>query len=194
MASSLALKRLTSLSLVPASVRFIIRPTATFPSASRYFNATAARHVDDDENARDSNAYHITLSHRTDVDNLSLAQKMMDRLMTNRPCRGTRIRRGWELHETDDALNLRIEMPGLAKEDVNVSMEQNTLVIKGEEPKESGRDEESGKKYCGKFDLVPEKLYKGGEIKAEMKNGVLKVVVPKVKEEERGNVVHVKVE
>lgn len=105
---------------------------------------------------------------------------------------GAGVRRGWDVRETDDALKLLIDMPGLDKEDVKVSVEQNTLVIKGEEAKESDV-EESGRKYTGRIDL-PEKVYRTDQIKAEMKNGVLKVVVPKAKEDERADVFHVKVE
>lgn len=105
---------------------------------------------------------------------------------------GAGLRRGWEVKETDDALNLRIEMPGLGKEDVKVTVEQNTLIIKGEGAKEED-DEESGKRYSSRIDL-PEKLYMTNNIKAEMKNGVLKVVVPKVTEEERRDVRQIVVE
>lgn len=41
---------------------------------------------------------------------------------------------------------------------------------------------------------MPENVYKTDEIKAEMKNGVLKLVVPKLKEEERSNVRHIHVD
>lgn len=105
---------------------------------------------------------------------------------------GAAARRGWEARETEDALQLRVEMPGLGKEDVKVSVEQNTLTIKGEGGKEEG-DEEGFQKYTSRIDL-PEKLYRTDQIKAEMKNGVLKVVVPKVKEEERTDVLHINVE
>jgi HSP20 family protein len=44
------------------------------------------------------------------------------------------------------------------------------------------------------MDLPAGKRYKTGEIKAEMKNGVLKMVVPKVKEDDRIDVLLVKVE
>ncbi|KAG7015728.1 Heat shock 22 kDa protein, mitochondrial [Cucurbita argyrosperma subsp. argyrosperma] len=40
------------------------------------------------------------------------------------------------VREDDDALYLRMDMPGLSKEDVKVSVEQNTLIIKGEAAKE----------------------------------------------------------
>lgn len=101
--------------------------------------------------------------------------------------------RNWDVKESDDALHLRMDMPGLSKEDVKVTMEQNTLIIRGEGDKESAEGEEGGRRYSSRIDL-PEKLYRTDQIKAEMKNGVLKVVVPKVKEEERTDVFQVTVE
>ena len=103
------------------------------------------------------------------------------------------VRRGWDAKETKDSLLLRLDMPGLGKEDVKISVEQNTLTIKGEGAKESEEVEEGGRKFSSRIDL-PEKLYKIDQIKAEMKNGVLKVIVPKMKKEEMNNVVNVKVE
>lgn len=125
---------------------------------------------------------------------LSQVLNFMDQMTENPFFSGTRggLRRGWDAKETDDALNLSIDMPGLGKEDVRVSLEQNTLVIRGEGGKE-GEDEESVRRYTSRIDL-PEKLYRTDQIKAEMKNGVLKVTVPKVKEEERADVFQVKVD
>ena len=105
---------------------------------------------------------------------------------------GGGLRRSWDAKETEDALNLRIDMPGLGKEDVKVSVEQNTLVIKGESAKES-EDEDTAGRYTSRIHL-PEKIYKTDQIKAEMKNGVLKVVVPKIKEEERSDVIQVEID
>ena len=124
---------------------------------------------------------------------------MMEQVMDN-PCfpaargigAGAGVRRGWDARETEDALHLRVDMPGLGKEDVKISVEQNTLIIKGEGAKE-GDEEESARRYTSRIDL-PDKLYKIDQIRAEMKNGVLKVVVPKMKEEERKDVISVKVE
>lgn len=75
---------------------------------------------------------------------------------------------------------------------MKLALEQNTLVIKGEGKTEEG-DEEDGRKFSSRIGL-PEKVYKTDEIKAEMKNGVLKVVVPKLKEDERYNVRHIQVD
>lgn len=75
---------------------------------------------------------------------------------------------------------------------MKLALEQNTLVIKGEGKTEEG-DEEDGRKFSSRIGL-PEIVYKTDEIKAEMKNGVLKVVVPKLKEDERYNVRHIQVD
>lgn len=85
-------------------------------------------------------------------------------------------------------------MPGLGKEDVKLSVEQSTLVIRAEAEKEAGDEEENVPMYSSRIEL-PERLYKMDQIKAEMNNGVLKIMVPKVKEEEeRADVFHVKIE
>lgn len=129
---------------------------------------------------------------------LSQVLNLMDQFMENPLLSATRggpgagIRRGWDARETDEGLQLRVDLPGLGKEDVKVSVEQNTLIIKGEGEKEEG-EQVSGRRYMSRIDL-PEKLYRTDQIKAEMKNGVLKVVVPKVNEDERSEVFHVNVE
>lgn len=130
---------------------------------------------------------------------LSQVLNLMDQFMENPFLAASRgvgaagSRRGWDVKEDEDALYLRMDMPGLSREDVKVSVEQNTLTIKGEGEKESEEEEQSGRRYSSRLDLPPN-LYKLGEIKAEMKNGVLKVAVPKVKEEERKDVFQVKIE
>ncbi|CAN7115180.1 unnamed protein product [Brassica rapa subsp. narinosa] len=197
--TSLALRRLISSSVVPRSVR---------PAASlRLFNTNAARsyEVGDDRNHRP----YRTVSPRggdffsdmfdpfTPTRSLSQVLNFMDQIGESPLASSTRggmgasgARRGWDVKEKDDGLHLRIDMPGLSREDVKLSLEQNTLVIKGEGGEE---EEEDGRKFSSRIGL-PEKVYKTDEIKAEMKNGVLKVVVPKLKEDERNNVRHIQVD
>ncbi|PKI41571.1 hypothetical protein CRG98_038082 [Punica granatum] len=119
----------------------------------------------------------------------------MDQLMDDPFSQGFTAgsRRGWDVRDDDDTLYLRIDMPGLGKEDVKISVEQNTLIIRAEGDRESDEDEESGRRYSGRIDL-PQNLYNINDIRAEMKNGVLKVCVPKVKEEERKDVFQVQVQ
>ncbi|KAF5179688.1 Heat shock protein [Thalictrum thalictroides] len=114
--------------------------------------------------------------------------KYMDKLMQKRDGEKS----GNYIKEDDEAVYVRTEMPGLSKEDVKVTVEKNLLVVKGKERKEAG-DDEKGMNYNGKFKLETE-LYKIDKIKAEMKNGVLMVVVPKLKEEERKDIIQVKVD
>lgn len=115
---------------------------------------------------------------------------MMDQVMENPFLAGSR--RGWDVKENEEALFLRMDMPGLDKEDVKISVEQNTLVVKGED-KDSEDEEGGGRRFSSRLDLPPN-LYKIDSIRAEMKNGVLRLAIPKVKEDERKDVFEVKVE
>ncbi|KAF8779873.1 hypothetical protein HU200_002140 [Digitaria exilis] len=119
---------------------------------------------------------------------------LVDDLAAAAPGRAGAMRRGWNAREDDEALHLRVDMPGLGKEHVKVWAEQNSLVIKGEGEKEEGEDETvSPPRYSSRIELSPD-VYRMDKIKAEMKNGVLKVVVPKVKEEQRKDVFQVNIE
>ncbi|KAK4482537.1 hypothetical protein RD792_009696 [Penstemon davidsonii] len=130
---------------------------------------------------------------------LNQIMNMMDQFMENpfmsRGRRGTTgigSTRGWDVREDENALYLRVEMPGLDKDQVKITVEQNTLVIRGEGDKES-EDDAYGRRYSSRLDFPPN-LYKIEGVKAEMKNGVLKIVVPKVKDEEKKDVFQVSVE
>ncbi|KAL6581381.1 Heat shock 22 kDa protein, mitochondrial [Orobanche minor] len=197
MASSLALKRLVSSNLRSRSI-WPARAVAQ-PASSRLFSANAVREYDSDDRDVDVDrrSDRRLLSPFSDIlgpfpttSSLSQILNMMDQLMES-PVTSS-IRRNWDAKETSDGLHLRVDMPGLGKEDVRVSVEQNTLTIRGEVKKES-EEEEGCRRYSSRIDL-PERLYKTDDIKAEMKNGVLKVYVPKIKEEERSDVFHVNVE
>ncbi|KAF6144528.1 hypothetical protein GIB67_023974, partial [Kingdonia uniflora] len=45
-------------------------------------------------------------------------------------------RRGWDAKESEDGLHFCIDMPGLGKENVKMSVEENTVIIKGEGEKD----------------------------------------------------------
>ncbi|XP_073019188.1 heat shock 22 kDa protein, mitochondrial [Primulina eburnea] len=197
MASSLALKKLVSSGILSRSLRPVC--AVAQPASSRLFNTNAVREYDSDERDLDVDRRldRRVFSPFTDFfspfsprSSLSQILNMMDQFMES-PVTSS-LRRNWDVRETADGLQLRVDMPGLSKEEVKVSVEQNTLIIKGEGKKES-EDEETMQRYSSRIDL-PEKLYKTNEIKAEMKNGVLKIFLPKIKEEERVDVFNVNVE
>lgn len=101
-------------------------------------------------------------------------------------------RKPWDAVEDKEALYLRVDMPGLGKEDIKVYAEENALVIKGESVSDAELDG-SARKYSSRIELPP-KVYKLDHIKAQMKNGVLKVTVPKFTEQEIKNVINVNIE
>ncbi|KAM0069807.1 putative Heat shock protein HSP14.7/HSP23.5/HSP23.6 [Helianthus debilis subsp. tardiflorus] len=103
-------------------------------------------------------------------------------------------RKGWGAKENDEYLSLRFDMPGLDKDNVKILVEQDSLIIKAESENESEDEEEEElpRAYFGQINL-PVDLYKLKEIQAEMKNGMLKVLVPHVKPEERNDVWEVEV-
>lgn len=86
--------------------------------------------------------------------------------------------------EHDDSYKLRYHMPGLAKDDVKITVEDGVLNIKGEhkEEEEEGSDDEfwsaASYGYYNTSVALPEDA-KVDEIMAEMKDGVLNIVIPK---------------
>ncbi|KAK1696109.1 hypothetical protein QYE76_012806 [Lolium multiflorum] len=105
--------------------------------------------------------------------------------------------RGWSVaKEDDEAVYLKVPMPGFGKEHVKVSAEKNILVIKGEGEKDAwnvDKDDNAVPRFNRRIEL-PANTYKMDKIKAEMKNGVLMVTVPKIKKEERKDVFQITVE
>ncbi|OWM79452.1 23.6 kDa heat shock protein, mitochondrial-like [Punica granatum] len=202
MASALALKRLVSMNVLPKSLLLrSVRPVAVAPATSRLLSTGAVRESDyEDENDYDEggldvNRHFTRLPVSTDAFDSQLLSWLDPFASAYRGLGSGGFRRGWDARETEEGLRLRFDMPGLGKEDVKVSVEESTLVIKGEAAGEEagGSEEESGRRYSSRIELS-EKMYKMEETKAEMKNGVLKITVPKVKEDERADAFHVKID
>lgn len=104
------------------------------------------------------------------------------------PSAGSRegVRVPWDAKEDDEAFRLRLDMPGLGKEDVKLNVEDNVLVISGE-----GESEEV---KCNSRVRLPGDVFDVNAIKAEMKNGVLKITVPKIQKQENKTVINVNVD
>lgn len=101
---------------------------------------------------------------------------------------GGNYRRGripWEIKEEQSVYKMRFDIPGMTKNDVKVWVEENMLVIKAEklpkEAKEGEAEEEWSAKSYGRYNsriALPEHIDLG-KIKAEVKDGVLYVTIPK---------------
>jgi len=96
------------------------------------------------------------------------------------------VRVPWDAIEDDEAFRLRLDMPGLGKEDVKIHIEDSVLVISGER--------ESEELKCNSRVRLPGDVFDVNAIKAEMKNGVLKVTVPKIQKQDTKNVISVNVD
>jgi HSP20 family protein len=89
-----------------------------------------------------------------------------------------------EASQNGDAYRIAVELPGVAEDDINVTVEDGVLQIRGE--KKSEREEKGDTWYFserqfGSFSRsfrLPTDTDAGG-IKAEMKDGVLTLTVPK---------------
>lgn len=122
------------------------------------------------------------------LDPFSGLQKEMDDLMNRfqADVNGDRLPAipAADLFETDDALTIRIDTPGLKAEEINVEVSGNTIRISGEHKEEK---EEKGKTWhrierrSGSFAramTLPAQV-KDDKVSAECKDGVLTITLPK---------------
>ncbi|KAK7851245.1 heat shock 22 kDa protein, mitochondrial [Quercus suber] len=86
----------------------------------------------------------------------------------------------YEAKKVDDGLFVRVDMPGIDKSEVKINVEEDSLIIKGEGLKQS-EHESSGRTYVGSIDLCPN-FFKLDEAKAQMRNGILRLIIPKMKD------------
>ncbi|KAK9724879.1 hypothetical protein RND81_05G105200 [Saponaria officinalis] len=132
------------------------------------------------------------------IDSLSPMRTMrqmldtMDRLFEDAmtmPGGTTEVRSPWDVIEDDNEIKMRFDMPGLSRDDVKVSIEDRILVIKGEHKSEENGENNNnwGKRSISSYNSrikLPDNC-EINKIKAELKNGVLYVNVPKVKVERK---------
>lgn len=90
-----------------------------------------------------------------------------------------------DIYEEGEKVIIKAEIPGMAKEDINVSIADNTVTISGEkkqeekiEKKDYHREERRYGSFCRRFRL-PENV-NSDEVNASFKNGVLEICLPKI--------------
>jgi HSP20 family protein len=102
-----------------------------------------------------------------------------------------------ELSETDEAVLLKLEVPGMQAEDLDIQVSKDTVSITGERKVEN-RSEDNGVTRSefryGKFQRIISlpALVKNTDVKAEYKDGILHLTLPKA-EEEKNKVVKVNI-
>lgn len=89
-----------------------------------------------------------------------------------------------DVHETDQAFMVTAELPGIDLKDVELSLDDNVLTLRGEKRSE-GNEEQGGRRYSersfGRFERsIPLPAEVDAErVEASCENGVLKVTLPK---------------
>ncbi len=92
-----------------------------------------------------------------------------------------------DMYEKEDSFIVRAELPGVNKDDVDISMTGDTLTIKGERkaPADVKAEEYQFSEVCyGSFSrslTLPTSVH-ADKIEASSENGMLEIHVPKVKE------------
>jgi len=129
--------------------------------------------------------------------------RMIDRFFTTDTMGGTFFDTsdwlpGMDVSEDNDNFVVKMELPGLTKNDVNITFRENTLVIEGEKKCEEEkkdthyhRVERSYGKFSRSF-MLPTRV-KDNKIDAKFKDGVLTITLPKA-EEVKPKAIDVKVE
>lgn len=100
-----------------------------------------------------------------------------------------------ELTETEDAIHLKLEIPGMEPKDLDIQVTPEQVSISGERKSET-KSEEKGRVYSefsyGKFQRtipLPARI-QNSNVTAEYKDGILKLTLPRL-EEEKNKVVKV---
>lgn len=93
-----------------------------------------------------------------------------------------------DVHESKDDIVVKADLPGFRKEDLNVSIEDGTLVIQGEKKEENERKGGKGavrtERFYGAFrrEIALPASVEEGRVKAVCRDGVLELRLPKREE------------
>jgi HSP20 family protein len=91
-----------------------------------------------------------------------------------------------DVAETDQAFEVKMDLPGVKAEDVDIQIDNNTLTVKGQRSEETEEQDEEKQyhrieRYAGSFSrsvVLPSSINED-ETSAEFKDGVLHIFIPK---------------
>ena len=97
---------------------------------------------------------------------------------------------GWspalDLYQSNDNVVAVVELPGMRKEDIDISLHDNTLTISGERKHETkgGENAERTERYVGTFrrSIALPTSVDAKKVSATYEDGILKVSLPKAEE------------
>ena len=125
-------------------------------------------------------------------DRFSMLQSELERLFDfSRPTRDSGLVGAWtpalDVHEDKDHYFVNVEVPGMKKEEIEISLHGGVLTVSGERKKES-ESEEGGmfrsERYFGKFQrsVTLPAAVDDAKVKATYKDGILIIALPKAEE------------
>jgi len=98
---------------------------------------------------------------------------------------------GWapalDVYEDKESFSIRVELPGMKREDIEVSLQDGALIISGERKEEKVHEDISihrQERFYGRFTraLTLPMAVAGDKVKAQYKDGILAVTLPKAEE------------
>ena len=102
----------------------------------------------------------------------------------------TQLFSGWspalDLYQSKDSVTAVVELPGMRKEDIEISLHEGMLTIGGERKEQTTEDNkaERSERYVGKFRrsiTLPSRV-DASKVNATYKDGILTVTLPKAEE------------
>ena len=135
----------------------------------------------------------MALARWTPMGNLQSFQDEMNRMFNQFFRGGAGEEAGWgvrtwappvDIYETDDALVLKAELPGVSKDDVSIEIHQNTLILRGQRKHEAEVKEDRYhrvERAYGTFQrsFVLPTLVDQEHVQASYTDGVLELRLPK---------------
>jgi len=131
---------------------------------------------------------------RSAMDRLSSLRDEIDRAFAQpwiELARPAQFLKSWvpalDVYQNNDVVTVKAELPGLKKEDIEVTLHDGVLSLAGERKSESTQDQgetHRSERYFGKFQrsvTLPSPV-KADKIQASYKDGILTVTLPKTEE------------
>jgi len=129
-----------------------------------------------------------TLGRLTDI------REELDRLFESplaELARTSQLLSGWtpalDLHEDKDNFVVKVELPGMKKEDIDISLHDGSLSISGErksEEKFADAEVYRSERFVGRFQrtIALPSAVANDQVKAQYKDGILTITLPKTEE------------
>lgn len=97
-----------------------------------------------------------------------------------------------DVRETDEAIVVRAELPGMGEKDLDITLNKDSLILRGEKRKEERYEEGSGVYFESSYGSFQRTIplhceVLGDNVDCSMKDGVLSLVLPKAPESKKGS-------